>query len=104
MTQSGGTDSCKTGWRAGQEIKMGLTLSRGKKMRLSLDSASKVAEIIGLMLIVLSFALVGFEVRQNTPALRFISIQAFVSEYDAGLREFAAHTHVPNQLSAVSPI
>lgn len=51
-------------------------------MSFSLDSAAKVAEIIGAVAVILGLLVVGFEIRENTVAQQFSATQTLVSEYN----------------------
>jgi len=55
----------------------------------SLNRASKWAEIIGAITVVLGMIFVGLEIRQNTQAQMFYTTQSLVSEYNASLRSMA---------------
>ncbi len=54
-------------------------------MKLSLDSASKSAEIIGAISVVVGLLFVGLEIRGNTVAQQFSATQTLVSEYNKAI-------------------
>ena len=54
-------------------------------MKFSLDSASKTAEIIGAISVVVGLLFVGLEIRGNTVAQQFSATQTLVSEYNAAI-------------------
>jgi len=54
-------------------------------MKLSLDSASKSAEIIGAISVVVGLLFVGMEIRGNTVAQQFSATQILVSEYNTAI-------------------
>ena len=58
-------------------------------MVMSLDRASKWAEIIGAITVVLGIIFVGLEIRQNTRAQMFYTTQSLVGDYNASLRSMA---------------
>jgi len=54
-------------------------------VKISLDSAAKVAEIIGAVAVVIGLFFVGLEIRANTVAQQFTATQALVSEYNTAV-------------------
>ena len=53
--------------------------------KMSLDSAAKVAEVIGAVAVVIGLLFVGFEIRANTVAQQFSATQTLVSEYNSAI-------------------
>ena len=54
-------------------------------MKLSLDVAAKIAEVVGGVAVVIGLFFVGMEIRGNTVAQQFSATQLLVSEYDAAI-------------------
>ena len=54
-------------------------------MKLSLDSAAKVAEVVGAIAVVVGLLFVGIEIRENTIAQQFSATQTLVSEYNTAV-------------------
>jgi len=54
-------------------------------MSSSLDSAAKLAEIVGAIAVVVGLLFVGLEIRGNTVAQQFSATQTLVSEYNAAI-------------------
>ena len=55
---------------------------------MTLDKASKIAEIVGAVAVIIGLFFVGLEVRDNTKAQRFNNTQSLVRDYNEGLRSF----------------
>jgi len=54
-------------------------------MKFSLDSAAKIAEVIGAIAVVVGLIFVGSEIRGNTVAQQFSATQVLVREYNAAI-------------------
>ena len=54
-------------------------------MKLSLDCAAKIAEVVGAVAVVVGLLFVGIEIRENTIAQQFSATQTLVSEYNAAV-------------------
>lgn len=55
---------------------------------MTLDKASKIAEITGAAAVIVGLFFVGLEVRDNTKAQRFNNTQSLVRDYNESLRSF----------------
>jgi hypothetical protein len=55
---------------------------------MTLDKASKIAEITGAVAVIVGLFFVGLEVRDNTKAQRFNNTQSLVRDYNDSLRSF----------------
>jgi len=55
---------------------------------MTLDKASKIAEITGAVAVIVGLVFVGLEVRDNTRAQRFNNTQSLVRDYNESLRSF----------------
>lgn len=55
---------------------------------MTLDKASKIAEITGAVAVIVGLFFVGLEVRDNTRAQRFNNTQSLVRDYNDSLRSF----------------
>jgi hypothetical protein len=51
-------------------------------MKLSLDTAAKIAEVVGGFAVIVGLLFVGMEIRGNTIAQQFTATQVLVSEYN----------------------
>jgi hypothetical protein len=77
-------------------------------MSMSLDSAAKVAEVVGAISVVIGLIFVGFEIRENTVAQQFSATQTLVSEYNSAIsaindREFVCiFIHAGNNFTNLS--
>jgi hypothetical protein len=54
-------------------------------MKLTLDSAAKVAEVVGAVAVVVGLLFVVIEIRENTIAQQFSATQTLVSEYNTAV-------------------
>ena len=54
-------------------------------MRFSLDSAAKIAEVVGAAAVIIGLVFVGVEIRENTVAQQFSATQTLVSEYNSAV-------------------
>lgn len=52
---------------------------------LSLDSSSKIAEVISAVAVIIGLLFVGLELRENTIAQQFSATQTLVSEYNSAI-------------------
>ena len=77
-------------------------------MRLSLDSAAKIAEVVGAVAVIIGLIFVVFEIRDNTIAQQFSATQTLVSEYNSAVsaindREFVCiYIRAGNDFSGLS--
>ena len=62
-------------------------------MGTSIKQASKWADIIGAVAVVIGLVFVGLEIRQNTRAQQFSTTQALVSEYNAAIRSMVEESN-----------